>query len=145
ILEEFGDMYHLRWSEEEAYKLLKNRIELERFSGKTARAVRQDFHAKIFLMTMCAAYAYPIEDKVREEYNNDKEGIRKYPQKINRTNALATLSDMLVPIFIRRMLNRFLKHFDQIVYETREIIRPNRKLERKKKPKRQYYMNYKPL
>jgi hypothetical protein len=144
-LDEFGDMYHLRWDEEEAYKLLKNRIELERFSGKTAKAVRQDFHAKVFLMTMCAAYAYPIEERVREEYNKEKNGTKKHPQKINKTNALAALSDMLVPIFIRKKLNLFLKHFDQIVYETREIIRPDRKFQRKKKPKRQYHMNYKPL
>jgi hypothetical protein len=96
-------------------------------------------------MTMCAAYAYPIEERVREEYNKEKNGTKKHPQKINKTNALAALSDMLVPIFIRKKLNRFLKHFDQIVYETREIIRPDRKFQRKKKPKRQYHMNYKPL
>lgn len=75
----------------------------------------------------------------------DKNETIKHPQKINRTNVLATLSDMFIPIFISRKLNNFLKYFDQIVYETREIIRPNRKYERKKKPKRQYHMNYKPL
>jgi hypothetical protein len=52
--EDFEQLYHYRWNEEEAYKLLKSRIELEDFSGKTARAVRQDFYAKIFLMTLCA-------------------------------------------------------------------------------------------
>lgn len=143
--EEFGELYHFRWDEEEAYKLLKNRIELERFSGKTAKAVRQDFHAKIFLMTMCSAYAFPIENKVKEEYAKDKNSKTKHPQKINKTHALATLSDMLIPVFIRKKLNKFLKYFDRIVYGTREIIRPNRKNERKKRPKRQYHMNYKPL
>ncbi len=143
--EDFGELYHYRWNEEEAYKLLKSRIELERFSGKTAKAVRQDFHAKIFLMTMCAAYAHPIEDKVREEYKENHNGTRKRAQKINKTHALATLSDMLIQIFIRKKLNRFLKHFDKIVMATREVIRIGRKHERKKKVKRQYYMNYKPL
>ncbi len=35
--DEFGRLYHYRRNEEEAYKLLKARVELEAFSGKTAR------------------------------------------------------------------------------------------------------------
>ena len=62
---EFKELYHHRWSEEEAFKLLKSRVELEDFSGKTAKAVKQDFHAKILMMTLCAAFAHPIEEKVR--------------------------------------------------------------------------------
>jgi hypothetical protein len=54
------ELYHYRWNEEEAYKLLKCRIEVEDFSGKTVNAVKQDFFAKIFLMTLCAIYAHPI-------------------------------------------------------------------------------------
>lgn len=142
--EEFKELYHLRWNEEEAYKLLKSRIELERFSGKTAKAVRQDFHAKVFLITLCSAYAFPIEEKIKKEYEEDKTDF-KHPQKPNKTNALATLSDMLVPIFIKRKLNEFISFFDDIVYKTREIVRKNRSFVRNKKPKRQYYMNYKPL
>lgn len=70
-INEFRKLYHNRWNEEEAYKLLKSRIELEALSGKTAKAVKQDFHAKIFLLTMCAAYAHPIEEKVIREYKAD--------------------------------------------------------------------------
>jgi Transposase DDE domain len=144
-IDEFKDLYNLRWNEEEAYKLLKSRIELERFSGKTSKAVRQDFHAKIFLMTLCAAYAHPIEEKVKTEYKKSEDTTRKHEQKINRTNALATLSDMLLPIFIKKLTNTFLKYFDDIVYKTREIVRKGRKFERIKKQKKPYYMNYKPL
>ena len=142
---EFKALYHHRWSEEEAYKLLKSRMELEKFSGKTSKAVRQDFHSKVFLMTLCAAYAHPIEEKVKAEYKKDEESKRKHPQKINRTNALATLSDMLVPMFIRKLANEFLKYFDNLIYKTREIVRDGRKFKRNKKPKRPYHMNYKPL
>jgi hypothetical protein len=142
-VEEFKKLYHYRWNEEEAYKLLKCRAELEKFSGKTAWAVEQDFHAKIFMMTMCAAYAHPIEEKVRAEYQAGKD--RKHPQKINRTYALATFMDMSILIFIKRKFEEGLKAFDELVYKTREIIRPNRTVPRKKKPKRPYHMNVKPL
>jgi len=38
-------------------------------------------------MTLCAAYAHPIEDRVVEEYKADQN--RKFDQKINQTNALS--------------------------------------------------------
>lgn len=141
--EEFQSLYHYRWNEEEAYKLLKSRVELEAFSGKTATAVKQDFFAKVFLLTMCAAYAYPIEEKVRQEYKADQN--RKYDQKINKTHVIATLMDLVVPIFIRKRTRDALKVFNNIVYQTREIIRPNRSNPRPKKPKRPYNQNYKPI
>ena len=141
--EEFEGLYHLRWNEEEAYKLLKNRVEVENFSGKTARAVKQDFHAKVFLMSLCAAYAHPIEEKVVEEYRADQ--TRKFDQKLNRTNALSMTQDILIGVFIRKQFKKALAAFDEIVYETREIIRPERKFERHKKPKKPYSMNYKRL
>lgn len=141
--EQFKELYHFRWNEEEAYKLLKERIELEDFSGKTAIAVRQDFHAKIFLLTLCAAYAHPIEEKVRQEYRAGKD--RKYDQKINRTNALSMTKEILVSLFLKKKYEPALLAFDDIVYKTREIIRPDRKNERKHKQKKPYCMNYKRL
>ena len=141
--EDFEQLYHYRWNEEEAYKLLKSRVEIENFSGKTARAVRQDFHAKVFLMTLCAAYAHPIEEKVVEEYKTDQN--RKYDQKINRTNALSMTQDILIGVLIRKQFEKALNAFDNIVANTREIIRPGRTNPRNKKPKKLYYMNYKRL
>jgi hypothetical protein len=140
---EFDSLYHYRWNEEEAYKLLKSRIELEDFSGKTARAVKQDFHSKMFLISLCAAYAHPIEERVIAEYKADEE--RKFDQKINRTNALSMTLDVLISVFVRKQYKKALQAFDQIVSKTREIIRPGRNVPRKKKPKKNYAMSYKRL
>lgn len=139
----FKELYKLRWNIEENYKMLKSRAELENFSGKTALAVKQDFHAKIFTMTLCAAYAHPIEEKVREEFKADEN--RKHDQKINRTSALSCLTGLLTPIFIKKQFKKAIKAFDDLVYKTREIIRPGRKNEHKKKNKKSYNMLYKRL
>jgi len=141
--EEFAELYHYRWNEEEAFKLLKNRIELENFSGKTLRAIKQDIYAKIFLITLCASFAHPIEEKVNREYKADKD--RKFNQKINRSNALAMTRDLMIGLFIRKRSNKALDSFDKITEGTREIIRPGRKLPRKHLRKKPYCMNYKPL
>ncbi len=140
---QFKELYHYRWNEEEAYKLLKNRIELENFSGKTAKAVRQDFHAKIFLLTLSAAYAHPIEEKVRREFKASEH--RKYDQKINRTNSIAMTKDILISLFLKNQFTKAIQAFDDIVYKTREVIRPDRKNERKHRQKKPYCMNYKRL
>jgi len=141
--EEFDPLYHLRWQEEEAYKMLKNRIEIENFSGKTANAVKQDFHAKVFLMTLCATYAHPIEEKVILEYKADQN--RKNSQKINRTNAISMTQEIIIGVLIRKQFTKALEAFDRIVAQTREIIRPNRNNQRNKKQKKLYSMNYKRL
>ena len=141
--ESFPVLYHLRWGIEEAYKLLKTRIEIEDFSGKTAIAVKQDFFAKILLMTLSAVYAYPVEERVREEYKAGQK--RKYDQKINRTNSIAANLSISIALFIRREFERALNAFDEIVYNTRELIRPNRNNKRKKRIKPPYPMNNKGL
>ena len=139
----FKELYHFRWNEEEAYKLLKSRIEVERFSGKTALSVKQDFHAKILLMTLTAAFAHPIEQKVKEEFKADEK--RKFNQKINRTNALATARNSLINLFLKEIIQKTLIAYDNIVFNTREIIRLGRSVPRKHRVKKRYSPNYKPL
>ena len=141
--QEFAELYHYRWGEEEAYKLLKVRAELEDFSGKTAEAVKQDFFAKIFLMSLCAIYAFPIEEKVRQEYKADEK--RKHNQQINHTHALASTRDILIGVFLNNQFHKAIRAFDQVVEKTREIVRPGRKVQRNKKPKKPYAMAYKRL
>lgn len=139
----FGELYHHRWSAEESFKMLKSRAELENFSGKTAIAVKQDFHAKLYAITLCSIYAHPIEEKVKTEYTQGAE--RKHAQKINRTSALDMLHKILIPSLLKNKFIKAIKAFDDIVYKTRELLRPGRAFPRKHKPKRKYYMAYKRL
>lgn len=142
----FQELYHCRWGIEEDYKLLKDRLELEDFSGKTAKAVRQDFHAKILMMTLCAALSFPIEEKVRAESLQQKNyNERKHEKKINRTSALGMFYDVAIGIFIRRDFKNALAAFDELMMNTCEIIRPGRTNPRNHKPKKVYYMNKKRL
>jgi hypothetical protein len=142
-VEDIAELYHYRWNEEEGYKLFKARMEVENFSGKTALAVKQDFFAKVFIMSLCANLAFPIEEKVKKEYEREKD--LKHMQKINRTNALSMTREICIGLFMKNLIKKALKAFDEIVKSTREIIRPNRKNERKQHQKRLYHMNYKRL
>lgn len=136
------ELYHYRWSIEEGYKLYKSRAELESFSGKTALAVKQDFFAKVFIMSLCAVLAFPIEERVKKESGCK---ANKHYQKINRTNALSMLRSISVALLLKEMVRKAIKAYDLLVEKTTEIVRPGRKSERKKRPKKLYYMNYKQL
>lgn len=143
----FKELYHFRWGVEEAYKLYKCRVNMEAFSGKTAKAIMQDVFAKVFMMTVMAVLAFPIEEKVRREYhkNKNKGSRRKHAHKINRTNALAMVRETCKALFIDKLTAKALAAFDAIVKATTEIIRPGRKFARKKYRKRPPSMNYKQL
>ncbi len=136
------ELYHLRWKEEEGYKLLKSRIEVENFSGKTSIAVKQDFYAKIYMTSLCASLAFPIEEKVKKEYTELK---NKHLQKINRTSAFAMLQNVSIGMLLGKSVRLAIEAYDTIIYKTRELVRPCRQIERKKRLKKLHYMNYKRL
>jgi Transposase DDE domain len=143
LYSDFKQLYGLRWNVEEAYKLYKQRVKWEAFSGKTARNVRQDFYAKVFMMTVCAILAHPIEQRVRKESQDAKE--RKQSNKINRTNALAFCKDHWDKLWVSRKIKKALAALDELLIRTREMFRPNRKFARNHKQKKPPSMAYKQL
>lgn len=140
-LVDFKEIYHLRWGIEEGYKMFKSRIEIEAFTGKSVVSVKQDIYAKTMMMSLCAAFAFPIDQKVKAEYAARKD--LKHSQKINRTTAYANTKAVAISIFLKNKIKEGIEAFDDIVYKTREIVRPNRTNPRNHKPKRQHHINYK--
>lgn len=138
------ELYFLRWGVEEAFKMLKSRIGLEEWSGRTARSVYQDFYAKVLMMVICATLSHPIEQKVRKEYKQ-AQTENKYEQKINRTDAMSETKDNLIKIFLHKCNQGFIDIMDEIIESSRTIIRPNRKSERIKHVKKRKPLNYKKI
>ena len=136
----FEDLYHNRWAIEESYKIMKSRVEMENFTGKSPEAIKQDFHARIFTHNLAAILAFPVHEQVKKN-NKDK----KYEYQINWTQAIAKMKDSVVLLFIRdnvhKIINKLQEHFSRNI----EPVRPNRKFPRSPKPKKHYYMAYKPI
>jgi hypothetical protein len=141
---ELGELYQIRWGAEEGYKMFKARVQVEAFSGKTATAVKQDIYAKVMMMTLCAALAFPIEERVIAECNAEKQtGKVKHRRKINRTFAYWSTKSILIGMFIKKTIKLALAVFDKQVAANTEIVRPGRHEKRKRRPPRLYHMNYK--
>jgi hypothetical protein len=81
----FQELYFDRWPVEEDYKVMKCRIEMENFSGKSTLSVYQDFHALIFTKNITSMFAFaaqPALDKaVVENIPNSKSTLPKLSQR----------------------------------------------------------------
>lgn len=143
-VKDFELLYHLRWGSEEGFKYLKARMETPNFSGKTPAAVRQDFHAKAFIMTLEAILRFPLDRKIHDKNTRARlTKKQKHPQKINRTTALSLLMKCSLFIFLKKDINGFLRAFDDIVINTTEARIKGRASPRKPQRVIKYYQNYK--
>lgn len=86
----------------------------------------------MYLPTLCSAYTFPIDEKVREEYKANEN--RKHDQKINRITKIAMTKYILIATFVRKDYHVAIETFDDVVSKTREIIKPERSNERNHRP-----------
>jgi hypothetical protein len=74
----FKDLYHQRWPVEEDYKIIKLRVEVENWSGKSALSIYQDFHAKVFTANLTALLAHPAQS-----YIASHSSAKQYTYQVN--------------------------------------------------------------
>lgn len=89
--EDFKYIYHLRWGIEEKYNDLKNKLQIENFSGTNEIAILQDFYATMFLNNMAAILMSDYADEIEERYNT-KELKHKYKMNVSMTISLLKLN-----------------------------------------------------
>jgi len=141
--DDFGELYHCRWPVEEDYKVMKSRIEVENWSGKTVHSVYQDFHAKVFAKNLTTMIAHPAGKEIENEYCE-----RKHKYQLNKTQALSKMKDVICLLFIRPtdVVKDLIAKLHEIFIKTVGPIRPGRKYPRKHKvQKKRFYPCYKPI
>jgi hypothetical protein len=116
----FKSLYHLRWGIEENYKRLKQWVEAENFSGKSALSVQQDFHAKILAMNLSALMAMAAQKTASEKTLHCR---RRY--QINFSQALSKMKHRIVKLIllstqdIERLIMRTVHYISQTVEAVR--------------------------
>lgn len=123
---QFGDLYHHRWPVEEDYKVIKSRIEVENWSGKTSLSIYQDFHAKVFTKNLTAILTHSAQALVAHET-----ATRMYTYQVNMTNALSKMKDSVVHLLSRIHIQDILLALWTQFTSTIEPIRPNRSVPRR--------------
>jgi len=92
-IQEFKTLYFRRWGIEVKYDELKNRLQIENFTGDTKIAVEQDFYASIYLSNMVALAKNEANEKIA--LNNQDKNL-KYEYKVNTNILIGKLKDSLV-------------------------------------------------
>lgn len=143
---DFKELYHLRWNIEEKYDDLKNKLEIENFSGTGYIAVLQEYYATMFLNNVATSIAYDCNEEI-QQLCKDKE--LKYQYKTNISTTISILKFSLIEMFIvksQRKRERIMQNIYHQLLISVTPIRTNRSYERVKKHKCQKYsQNRRPL
>ncbi len=126
----FKSLYHLRWGIEENYKRLKQWIEIENFSGKSALSVQQDFYAKIVASNLTSLMTMAAQKIIIEKTKHLK---LKY--QVNFAQAISKMKHKMVYL-IRHAHNdikRFIEQTIHYVSHTIEAVRSGRSAPRRLK------------
>ncbi len=137
----FKGLYHLRWGVEENFKRLKQWVEIENFSGKSALSVKQDFHAKI-LATNLTFVVVNASQKIL----NKAVKKRKHRYQINYSQALSKMKNTLIKwLHLSCSPDKLLKKITELVRYialTSEAVRLGRSFKRPEfriKNRKHYY------
>lgn len=139
----FAELYHDRWPVEEDYKVMKCRIELENFSGKSSLSVYQDFHAAVFSKNITAMLVASAQEKVEEATAS-----RMFVYKSNFTQALSTMRDAIIVLLqgSRKTILKIISDLLETIAKAVEPVRLGRKYPRNHmRAQRKYCLNYKPI
>ena len=140
-VEIFGELYHERWPVEEDYKIMKCRMEMEAFTGKSVLSINQDFHANVFAKNLVSMLTFSAQTDLKSS------GIKeKHSHQINFSQAIGKAKNLVVLLFQRTTATviKLIQEFIKVVSITTEPVRPGRKYPRNHKTtKKRYYQNYK--
>jgi IS4 transposase len=119
--EEIACLYTLRWGIETVYDDLKNKLEIENFTGTKANIILQDVFAAVFLSNI-------INDIIIEASANLKQNF-KYEMQINRVFSIGVLKVGLFAIFLEKSQRKrcmMLKELEDEILTQLFPLRPGR-------------------
>ena len=100
---EFKALYHLRWGIETKYNSIKNKLDIENFSGKTIVTILQDFYSTLFLSNISAS----IKAEANEEIKKATTGKElKYEYMVNENILIGKLKDKLLNFRTPKSMNK---------------------------------------
>lgn len=139
-LDDFKWLYGKRWGIESKYNDVKNKLEIENFTGYSPDAVLQDFYATLFLANLAGALEYDLHEEIEAAHSGPE---NKYAYKMNVSMTISELKRTVVEMlaatsFIKR--ERLFLHITKRLKNAVVPVRPNRSFPREKKHKSAKYL-----
>ncbi len=127
---QIAELYHMGWGIETAYETLKDRLQIENFTGTRPVLLLQDICSTIYVSSLA-------EDIIRdaEAELDEKEKHRKHKMMVNRTLSIGILKNDLIYILLETDAQKQDRLFQQIYEDISKNlvpIRPDRHYHRTK-------------
>lgn len=138
----FKELYNYRWGDETRFDQIKNKLQIEVFSGHKSQAVYQDFFA-----TVIASNIHNLICKECTETLDQINAGRDTPVAINQNVSIGLLKPRLITLFTTQKPKAIFEELKKLFLRHLELIRPGRKYPRPKtvrrlKGKYQTFKNY---
>ncbi|MGI6529839.1 MAG: transposase [Clostridia bacterium] len=121
---EISDLYFMRWAIETVYDTLKNKLEIENFTGTKPLLIEQDIYATVYLCNIIQDVIRDAEESLKREGKLNK---YKHVMTINKNFAIGVMRDELIGFVAtdsdveRRIL------FEKVIKEIQSELIPVRK------------------
>lgn len=121
---ELRKLYYMRWRIETYFQVLKSRLSIDNFSGKTVEAIMQDFYSTLFVSG--------LESVLTGEANVDlSEKSSKHPQKVNKAVSFHVIKQSVLKLILDPPPD-FQERITELFQHNPTCVRP----EREKPPRR---------
>ena len=122
----FKELYAKRWGVESKYDNIKNKLQIENYSGVTPTAVLQDFYATMFLSNVIAIAQLTTDAKIKKRQKGKQ---LKYEHKTNVNILIGTIKDDVIWALLEPSVRKRAKMFRRLLEQASKYsvsIRPNR-------------------
>lgn len=129
--EEMKEAYYKRWQIEIGYDILKNKLHIENFTGRSKITIEQDFYAQIYTYNLLQDIKNDANIKVKEENKGKR---LKYEYKPNINILAGYLKNILIEIMFTERDEERKRLYMLIVEKAKKnlvAINPGRKFERR--------------
>lgn len=130
--EDFKELYFRRWGIEEKYDLLKNRLQIENFTGTSKLVIEQDFYASIYLSNMVSLVKNEANEAIQI---NDAQKNLKHKYQVNTNILIGKMKESMILLLLEENATLRRSLFKRLVKEiikNKTPIRLGRKYPRNK-------------
>lgn len=129
--EQIVKLYGQRWSIEESFNTLKNKLKIESFTGYSKQFIYQDIYAQTFIYNMLQDMIHNADEKLQQDIKNSAKQF-KNRRKINENKALGLMKEELIHILLcendksrGRQYMKLVKSMERYTSTVRSGLPPN--------------------
>lgn len=130
--QDFRNLYHTRWGIETKYNDIKNKLEIENFTGYSPDAILQDFYATVFLANLAGVLEFDLHEEIEAAHSSPE---NKYEYRMNMNMTISELKRTVIEMIATKSKPKRMRLFllmQNRLYKAVVPVRPDRASPREK-------------